>query len=312
MSTKLTEKLINTSARGYPIIKLNAARIEVYQGNVVYSQKEESFEKTYNIPYLNTAVLILGYGTSVSQKAAILLAKAKTLVLFVDSSYNVHSMLMPEEGYLSNKYNQRLIENLYVKNKRVDLAKKMLLKRLEFNEEYINNIEEIEGIYNSEIQSKIENYKQKIVESETIEQMLVFEGNIMKTYYREFNKSLGIEDNDQSKEIKRRTIIINYKCYALASVVLTSLGLSYSLNVIHGRTRQGSLKFDIADIIKGLSTPIAILSLIDQESRFYTPFNSNKETDNIFSKKVIQYFEEKDFLTKLFKLTIDTLEINNA
>jgi CRISPR-associated protein Cas1 len=42
----------------------------------------------------------------------------------------------------------------------------------------------------------------------------------------------------------------NYIAYGFAAVTLNGLGISFSLPLLHGKTRRGALVFDVADLIK--------------------------------------------------------------
>jgi CRISPR-associated protein Cas1 len=42
----------------------------------------------------------------------------------------------------------------------------------------------------------------------------------------------------------------NYIAYGYAATVLNGLGISFSLPLLHGKTRRGALVFDVADLVK--------------------------------------------------------------
>ena len=53
----------------------------------------------------------------------------------------------------------------------------------------------------------------------------------------------------------------NYIAYGYASVALCGLGISFSLPLLHGKTRRGALVFDLADIAKdAIVMPLAFAS----------------------------------------------------
>lgn len=291
-------KLIPSSKRGYPIIFINKAKVHVFNETLVYSANEDSLEITNNIPYLNTSILILGFGTSISNEAAILLGKSKTLVFFTNKKYDLYSLLIPEESLLTNKYNLKHIENLFKLDKRLELAKLLFKTRLEFNELFLHKLFNSSLYLNNLDLFKLDNY----LNANSIEEMLGFEGSYMKKFY---NLLLNDFTHINQDLIKERLKIANHLCYALSSIVLTSLGINFSLSILHGRTNNGSLRYDIADIIKGISIYLAVLSL-DKNSDFYT----EKESD--FYKTVISFLTDNSILELLFDLTIKGLDLKNA
>ncbi len=287
-------KLIPSSKRGYPIIFINKAKIHVLNETLVYSATEDSLEYTNNIPYLNSSILILGFGTSISSEAAILLGKSKTLVFFTNKKYDLYSILIPEESLLTNKYNLKHIENLFKFDKRLDLAKLLFKTRLKFNYIYIKKFFKSDLYINN-----IDKFNDNYLAANSIEEMLGYEGSYMKNFY--FSVFNNYKDISQDL-VKERLRIANHLCYAISSVVLTSLGINFSLSVLHGRTNNGSLRYDIADIIKGISIYLAVLSL-DKNSEFYT------EKESEFYKTVIFFLTENNILELLFDLTLEGLDL---
>lgn len=287
-------KLIPSSKRGYPIIFINKAKLHVLNETLVYSAAEDSLEYTNNIPYLNSSILILGFGTSISNEAAILLGKSKTLVFFTNKKYDLYSILIPEESLLTNKYNLKHIENLFKFDKRLDLAKLLFKTRLSFNYTYIKKFFKSDLYINN-----IDKFNDNYLAANSIEEMLGYEGSYMKNFY--FLVFNNYKDMSQDL-VKERLRIANHLCYAISSVVLTSLGINFSLSVLHGRTNNGSLRYDIADIIKGISIYLAVLSL-DKNSEFYT------EKESEFYKTVIFFLTENNILELLFDLTLEGLDL---
>lgn len=71
------------------------------------------------------------------------------------------------------------------------------------------------------------------------------------------------EGNDDANRLLDHA---NYLCYGAASVSLHGLGISFSMAVLHGKTRRGGLVFDIADLIKdGLSLPCAFCAAAERK-----------------------------------------------
>ena len=76
------------------------------------------------------------------------------------------------------------------------------------------------------------------------------------TLAKYFNiESFTRQDGQRSSSSK--PVLINsflehyyYIAYGYASVVLTTLGISYAFPVLHGKTRRGELVFDVADLFK--------------------------------------------------------------
>jgi len=296
MSYKKSEKIINCSQRGY-ILFLSKTKIYVYNGNVVYSSLKEDIEYTYNIPYLNTQFILLGYGTSISQEAANILSSNNIIILFVSNKFNLISTLTPENSILTNKYALKLTESLFVRNNKILLAKNLFITRHSFNKSFLSKKINLDISSDLQINNLLVSLDNLDISSTKIETILGLEGNYVKFLNQKIKEHLSF---DNSIEYKERLYIINNLCYSLSSIVLTTLNIPFYLNIYHGRTNKGSLKYDIADLIKGISMPLVLLSL-DKKQDFFA--SDNEE----FKKKSIDFILKNKLLENLFKLTIDGL-----
>jgi len=297
---KKSKKIINLSKRGY-IVYLTKSKISVNEGNVVYVQKQENQILTFNIPYLNTQVLILGYGTSISNQAASILSENNIMVIFVSNTFNIHAIITPDNSKFINKYAIALTEKLYLESKKIDLAKNLFKIRHSFNNLFLQK-EHLE-IFITDY-PELEKELKKIDEVTTIEKILGHEGSYVKILKHKIEKEIGINDIDY-EEYQNRIIAINSFFYGMAGVVLSTLGIPYYLHIYHGRTNNGSLKYDIADLIKGLSVPIAIESF-NKKSIFYS------ENINHLYKILSDYSIDNHLFQILFDLTIEGLDLKNV
>jgi len=277
------------------LMYVDKCKIFVNNGIVMYGYAEESFLKEYNIPYLNTAILMLGKGCSITTEALNILGEHNVTVISTSNKFKAHSITLSEYSGSNTKYFNKLVQLLFIENKRVDLGKKLLKMRESFNEKHISNI--IYDLFGEDIFLP----KFNIDNVNTIEELLGHEGIYIKELRKSLKDFLFIENNEFTNNIlQERYSIGNSLMYGMAATVLNSLGLSYNLNILHGRTNSGSLKYDIADIIKGLVYVTALLS-ITNDSEWKS--DSSEE----YVKKLGDFLSENNILKILFDYVNDLI-----
>jgi len=293
--------IIPHNHRGYQFHTLYKAKVFVKDGNVVYSSLEEQ-NLIKNIPYLNTSILILGKGTSITSEAMNYLLNNKTIVMFVTNNFNLHGVAYPEDSLNTNKYARPLAKYIFDENKRLKLAKRMLLLRYEINQKLADKNEILKEIYSS----TKDTYEQRDLSNiNSIEELLGVEGYYTKEFRNTFKNILGIEKGEINEEFNKRVKLINSLMYGLASIILTAFGLPLSFNVFHGRTNKGALKYDIADLFKGVSVMLASISLFPDFEDFYIANLNEEQLLKEFSNLLIKNF---DIISLAFEETHNLLK----
>lgn len=184
-------------------------------------------------------VLLLGYGTSITQDAAIFAAQHDMQIAFVRGGCNIHSLWM--SGRFQDPQfilNQAELVNTH----KLAIAKWLLEYRL-----------------------RRHGYNQDLIDEMNATKDIVFltawEGRWAKQVYKEYalrRKQLFTRNFDSTDEANIKLNILNNALYSICTALCLSCGVHPSLGFIHGVTRRGGLAFDLADIIKNDSTlPIA-------------------------------------------------------
>lgn len=148
-----------------------------------------------------------------------------------------------------------------------------------------------------------DNFEQNISKASSIQEILLAEGRYTKSIYQMCATNSKIKFNRDRRLVKEDPVNpllthSNYLCYGYASVVLTGLGIPYSLPIMHGKTRRGALVFDVADLIKdAISIPLS----------FFHGLNSNI-SDSEFRKIVTNTSERYGLLDRMFKDVVSLVE----
>jgi len=268
-------QLIPISQRGHIFI-LERSMVVRKNNRVMYAVVEDGYKKLFNIPEINTSMLILSAGTSITSEAIELLAQQGVLVLFsgghgltINTGIDYLIYAEPQNEYRPTEYNHKFAKIFLNDKERLNTAKKFFLKRIENTENYYNKLYEnkkdikynILAFNPITLNDFFESYKEKIVNVKTNTELLNTEAIFTKELYKTFAKFYGISDfqkennnNPVSQDLKH----FNYLCYGFASLALYALGISHSFSMFHGKTRRGGLVFDVADLIKdGISIPFA-------------------------------------------------------
>lgn len=270
-------KKIIPSKRAY-IGFLEHAEVHVDNGTVVYYKKDPDAYRTFNIPYANTSMLLLGEGTSVTCDAARKLASEGVILGFtggggfpLSSCVNdVFCTLEPADEDRPTEYMQKCVMAFFDGQKRLEAAKRLLQKRIIWTHE----LWEMEGIYIDEITSleKATNaFLTTIAQATSLVDLPAAEGRYTRAVYREIAiKKLGgkapregfvrVHGNGLKNQSDPNSLLdqADYVAYGAAAVALHAMGISPPFGMLHGKTRRGGLIFDIADLYKdGLCIPTA-------------------------------------------------------
>jgi CRISPR-associated protein Cas1 len=248
---------------------LEHARVMVKDGRIIYlTEFKGDTDRGFSIPDKNTAFLLLGKGTSITDGAVRMLAESGVIVGFCGSGGSPliagvdMAFMTPQSEYRPTEYMQAWMRLWLDEDKRLQAAKHFLARRLEFTLESWDKAGTVipDGVVRA--------FETAIGAATQTGQLLSAEGDWAKSLYgilARWHKLEGFrrEDGKRSRVDTPATINGfldhgNYLAYGYAGVALYALGISYTLPLLHGKTRRGALVFDVADLIKdALVMPLA-------------------------------------------------------
>lgn len=242
--------MINTTSKE-GIRYVEHCRIVVNDERLSLIKSEDSIDKYYSIPYFNLSVLLLGQGTSLTQKAARFLASEGVMVGFTGTGGSP-LFLSSQSEYRPTQYFNSFVKKWIDDIERLNIGKMFQIKRISYLQESWKII--FDSKFDEEIKKISEEYIENIRESKNQTMVLTYEAKYTKKLYRvlknEYDKSFIRTHSDRKDLFNSNLDDGNYLAYGFSSVALWSLGIPASMSVIHGKTRNGGLVFDVADIIK--------------------------------------------------------------
>ena len=295
------------------IFYLEYVRLIQKDARVMYlTQTMQPIEKIVNIPDKNTAFILLGKGTSITDSAIRMLAESNVMVGFCGSGGSpLHAVmdpvfLTPQDEYRPTEYFQKWAKLWFDEPTRLVLAKEFLRRRalwdlVEFNT--ISDLPEHDSLFNS--------FLSDIESSAVVMTLLTAEGRFVKSIYKlfadkykiKFSRDIDVDSKAKKTNDKKHETINsflshgNYIAYGVAATVLHVLGISFAFPLLHGKTRRGALVFDVADLIKDwIVVPIAF------------ECGSRNTKDNEFRAKLIQSLMDNQVLDKLFDFIKELIE----
>ncbi len=281
--------------------------VRVIQKNhrIVYlTQDGGEIERFFNLPERNTAFILLGKGSSITDAAARRLAEANVMVGFCGSGGSPlfgaldMAFMVPQSEYRPTEYMQAWMRLWLDEEKRLQLGKELLCERVRFAEKkWTKNSALCDAgfVFPTHEQEK---YLANIEKADNTQALLLTEARWAKACYalfaKLFNTPFTREEGKRSTATKADICNAfldhgNYIAYGYAGVALCGLGISFSLPILHGKTRRGALVFDMADLVKdALVMPTAFiatkqkLSEKDFRNRFIELCQKEKVLDYLF------------------------------
>jgi len=267
---------------------------------IVYlTDSGEDIERMFNIPDKNTALLMLGKGTSITDAAARKLAESNVMLAFCGSGGSPLFSAMdivfmpPQDEYRPTEYAQKWIARWMDEPQRMNMARFFLRSRMDLATKTWKKMDlEIPD-------SAITAFQSDMDQCTTATQLLSAEALWAKRLYsllaQRFRLSFTREEGKRSKEnpVDRVNGFLdhgNYIAYGYAAVVLHTLGIPFAFPVLHGKTRRGALVFDVADIVKdALVMPLAFRFGMD-----------SRKKDSAFRAELIEKAQEIGVMDILF------------
>lgn len=295
------------------VFYLEHARVIQKNDRVVYlnetGEAGEAIETVFNIPEKNTAFILLGRGTSITNQAAGKLAAEGVMVGFAGSEGGqLHSAMEPvffpsQSEYRPTEDMQEWVKLWFDETRRLRAGKQILLERIKWTLDAwdSNVLLSIKKIVIPD--ALVTKFKTRIQSSATATELLSAEAEWTQSLYGILKKGYKLEfkreEGKTSSGNKAETINMfldhgNYLAYGYSAVVLNTLGISFAFPLLHGKTRRGALVFDVADLFKdAIVMPLAF------------EYGSLGKKDNELRAAVIEACHTEDVLDKLF----DTLKL---
>lgn len=299
---------------------LEYCRVMQKDGRVLYltealSNKAQE-NQYFNIPIANTTVLLLGNGTSITQAAVRMLAKAGVLIGFTSGGgtplYMANDVeqpiewFTPQSEYRPTEYLQGWMKFWFDDNKRLQAAKKFQQARIEFLHKVWdkNNDLKAEGFTMSDtgIETALTRFNERMATATKPSDLLLTEAQLTKALYKfaaNTTKNTSFTRQHQSTDLANDFLNHgNYLAYGLAATTLWVLGIPHGFAVMHGKTRRGALVFDIADLIKdAIVLPWAFICA------------KENATEQEFRQQILQAFTDLKALDFMFE-QVKTVALN--
>ncbi len=248
------------------VFYLEHVRVIQMDNRVVYlTQDGGDIERFFNIPERNTAFLLLGKGTSITDAAMRRLAESNVMVGFCGSGGSPLfgaldlAFLAPQSEYRPTEYMQRWMMAWLDEERRVGLGRSLLLARSKLTSRRWAEDPELNKRGIAVPAPLIETFARQVQAAQNSQDLLLAEARWAKNLYAILAEGFRVDFARQAGEggLGGFSDVANgfldhgnYIAYGYAAVALCGLGISFSLPLLHGKTRRGALVFDIADLIK--------------------------------------------------------------
>lgn len=236
---------------------------------VVYlTEAHGNVEQFVSIPDRNTAFILLGKGTSITDAAARKLAESNVLVGFCGSggsplfAESDMTFLLPQDEYRPPAHAQAWFGLWSNESSRVAMGREFLYYRAKWDREMFAKT-------GSPVPAGLfDGFANSVKACGSTTDLLSAEARFAKELYRllaqqyrldGFARSQGQRKHEtQQQRVNSFLDHGNYLAYGYAAVALHGMGIPYFLPVLHGKTRRGALVFDVADLFKDwLVMPVA-------------------------------------------------------
>lgn len=291
--------ILPSSRSGFYIIE--KCRVMMKDNRVCYVTDNKNNYKFISIPIENTSFIVLTTGCSISTSAARELASCGIVLIFAGNGGTPVFMTAQEE-YRPSEYMQKWVQIYFDEVRRFKVAKKFQEYRVLNILENYNKKEELKNIVF--VDDLCAEYLNDVDTAKDVPTLLAFEAKFTKKLYGRLAKNFKIDNFTRNHGAKDKDDLTNsyldhgnYLAYGMASAALYSLGISYALPVMHGKTRRGALVFDVADIVKdAFVMPTAFIS------------SSSGDSDKEFRDSCIKELEKNNVLKMLFTIVKNVAE----
>lgn len=297
------------------VFYLEHVRVQQMDDRVVYlTQDGGAIERFFNIPERNTAFILLGKGSSITDAAMRRLAESNVMVGFCGSGGSPLfgaldiTFLAPQSEYRPTEYMQQWMRRWLDENERLQLGRELLRKRIAYTERQWRNNADLQAVGISLPAGLQDRFLNDIENAPDAQHLLLAEARWAKGVYSTLAQGFGFPFSREEGKRSAATVADtcngfldhgNYIAYGYASVTLCGLGISFALPVLHGKTRRGALVFDLADVMKdALVMPAAFACA------------TNRASAKEFRQKLIEVCQQQEVLDFLFDFVIELCKID--
>lgn len=274
MRPRVKPKQIILSKRA-SVFYLEHVRVMQKDDRVVYLTWDGgNIEKFFNIPERNTAFILLGKGSSITDAAARKLADSNVVLGFVGNGGSPlfssvdHVFLSPQSEYRPTQYMQAWARMWFDEDARLDAARFFLSERLNLAQKLWSKNPELQKQNIAISDEAVSRHSDKAMAAGNVGQLLSVEAGWAKELYAKVASGYSLENfrREEGKKSKATLVDVansfldhgNYIAYGYSAAALNVLGISFAFPVMHGKTRRGGLVFDVADLFKdGYVLPLA-------------------------------------------------------
>lgn len=286
---------------------LEYCRVMQKDGRVLYLTEAKKENLYFNIPIANTTVVLLCNGTSITQAAVRMLAKAGVLIGFsggggtplymANDAEQPIEWFTPQSEYRPTEYLQGWMSFWFDDSKRLIAAKQFQQGRIEFLKKIWGKCLSLKSegftINDESIKKALQRFDERIASATKSSELLLTEAQLTKALYKfSANSTKNTDFTRQHKSTDLANDFLNhgnYLAYGLAATTLWVLGIGHGFAVMHGKTRRGALVFDIADLIKdAIVLPWAFICA------------KENATEQEFRQQVLQAFTDHKALDFMF------------
>lgn len=281
------------------VFYLEHVRVLQKDDRVVYlTEASDGLEQFVAIPDKNTAFVLLGKGTSITDAAVRKFAESNVLVGFCGSGgaplfagLDI-AFLAPQDEYRPPAHAQRWFALWADDAARIAMGRAFLLHRAQWDKRMFARMDlPIPG-------ALFDDFATSVGRCATTTELLSAEARFAKELYRLLAQAFEIgsftrEPGARKAQTPQQRVNGfldhgNYLAYGYAAVSLHTMGIPYFLPVLHGKTRRGALVFDVADLCKDwLVMPAAFRS------------GSRGEKDGVFRARIIELALRNEVLDEI-------------
>lgn len=279
----------------YGIEYLEHCAIRAADDRLVYVRRRDAVELHFSIPNLNTAVLLLGPGTSLTQQAARLCAEGNVLLAFcAGGGTPIYFASLSE--YREPRYSRDWIRLWHDESHRLKSAKQFQYIRARLVATHWKKLEDVE----IDVAPLTDNYAHSVELARDVNEILAIEAEFTKKLYAELAKALGgsFSRKPRSTDLTNHYLDSgNYLAYGLAACALWVMVIPFSYPLVHGKTRRGALVFDVADLVKdALVMPAAFIAA------------AKGEPENLARRRQLAALHDAKALKVMFAAILEQIE----
>lgn len=281
------------------VFYLEHVRVMQRDNRVVYlTEGADGLDQFVAIPDKNTAFILLGKGTSITDAAVRKLAESNVLVGFCGSGGSPLfgcldlAFMLPQDEYRPPGHAQQWFALWSVEATRLEMGRALLRQRVQWGRLILPKLE-------VQIDERVfADFETRLSRCSSNTDLLAAEAHYAKQLYAGMARQFAIDrfvrepgaGRQETPEQRVNAFLDhgNYLAYGYAAVALHGMGVPYFLPVLHGKTRRGALVFDIADLYKDwLIMPAAFKA------------GAGKTADNVFRARIIELALEYHVLDKV-------------